>query len=101
MTKDKEVFAMNEEKIPSMPHNLILEDRRLLTVSGVSDVDSFDEQTVVVFTDKGELTVRGRNLHINKLSVEIGELLMEGQIVSLTYSDEQPKSTGFFSKVFR
>jgi sporulation protein YabP len=73
----------------------------LLTVSGVSDVDSFDEQTVVIFTDKGELTVRGRDLHINKLSVEIGELLMEGQIVSLTYSDEQPKSSGFFSKVFR
>jgi len=92
---------MNEDKIPSLPHNLILEDRRLLTVSGVSDVDSFDEQTVVIFTDKGELTVRGRDLHINKLSVEIGELLMEGQIVSLTYSDEQPKSSGFFSKVFR
>jgi sporulation protein YabP len=68
---------MNEDKIPSLPHNLILEDRRLLTVSGVSDVDSFDEQTVVIFTDKGELTVRGRDLHINKLSVEIGELLME------------------------
>ncbi|HZJ78161.1 MAG TPA: sporulation protein YabP [Clostridia bacterium] len=92
---------MNEEKISAIPHNLILEDRRLLTVSGVSDVDSFDDQTVVVFTDKGELTVRGRDLHINKLSVEIGELLMEGQIVSLTYSDEQPKATGFFGKVFR
>ncbi|NLB37226.1 MAG: sporulation protein YabP [Clostridiales bacterium] len=92
---------MNEDKIPSLPHNLILEDRRLLTVSGVSDVDSFDEQTVVIFTDKGELTVRGKDLHINKLSVEIGELLMEGQIVSLTYSDEQPKSSGFLSKVFR
>ena len=88
---------MNEDKIPSLPHNLILEDRRLLTVSGVSDVDSFDEQTVVIFTDKGELTVRGKDLHINKLSVEIGELLMEGQIVSLTYSDEQPKSSGFLS----
>ena len=56
----KEVFIMAEEKkAPAMPHNLILEDRRTLTVSGVSDVDSFDEQTVVVFTDMGELTVRG------------------------------------------
>ena len=61
-----------EKKAPAMPHNLILEDRRTLTVSGVSDVDSFDEQTVVVFTDMGELTVRGTDLHINRLSVEVG-----------------------------
>ena len=43
----------DEKNMPSMPHNLVLEDRRLLTVSGVSDVDSFDEETVVVFTDLG------------------------------------------------
>lgn len=91
----------DEKKMNAMPHNLILEDRRLLTVSGVSDVDSFDEQTVVVFTDMGELTVRGTGLHINKLSVEIGELLIEGKISSLYYSEETQKSSGFFGKVFR
>lgn len=85
----------------TMPHNLILEDRRSLSVSGVSDVDSFDEQTVIVYTDKGELTVRGSELHINRLSVETGELLLEGNISSLTYADEMPKSSGFFSRVFR
>lgn len=90
-----------EKKAPAMPHNLILEDRRTLTVSGVSDVDSFDEQTVVVFTDMGELTVRGTDLHINRLSVEVGELLMEGHISSLSYTDEPQKGGGFFSKVFR
>ena len=84
-----------------MPQNLVLEDRRLLTVSGVSDVDSFDEETIVIFTDLGELTVRGSNLHINKLSIEIGELTVEGNIAALIYSDEAPKSGGFFSKVFR
>ena len=93
---------MSEEKrVSAMPHNLVLEDRRLLTVSGVSDVDSFDEETVVVFTDLGELTVRGSNLHINRLSVEVGELTVEGNIAALIYSDEAPKSSGFFSKVFR
>lgn len=85
----------------SMPHNLILEDRRSLSVSGVSDVDSFDEQTVIVYTDKGELTVKGNELHINRLSVDTGELLLEGNIVSLTYADEMPKSTGFFSRMFK
>jgi len=87
---------------PIMPHNIILEDRRLLTVSGVSDVDSFDERTVTVFTDMGELVVRGTDLHINRLSVEVGELLLEGRIISLTYQDETPRSAGgFFGKVFR
>jgi len=87
---------------PAMPHNIILEDRRLLTVSGVSDVDSFDERTVTVFTDMGELVVRGSDLHINRLSVELGELLLEGRVVSLTYQDEAPKGAGgFFGKVFR
>ncbi len=90
-----------ERKVPSMPHNIVLEDRRMLTVSGVSDVDSFDEETVIVFTDLGELTIRGSNLHINRLSVEVGELTVEGSIAALIYSDEAPKSGGFFSKVFR
>lgn len=90
-----------EKRMNAMPHNLVLEDRRMLTVSGVSDVDSFDEETVIVFTDLGELTVRGKNLHINRLSVEVGELTVEGNIAALIYSDEAPKSGGFFSKVFR
>ena len=90
-----------EKRMQSMPHNLVLEDRKMLTVSGVSDVDSFDEQTVIVFTDMGELTVRGSNLHINRLSVEVGELTVEGNIAALIYTDEAPKSGGFFSRVFR
>ncbi len=90
-----------EKKMASMPHNLVLEDRRLLTVSGVSDVDSFDEETVVVFTDLGELTIRGANLHINRLSVDVGELTVEGNIAALIYSDDTPKNGGFFSRVFR
>lgn len=91
-----------EKKLNTMPHNLILENRNALTVSGVSDVDSFDEQTVVIFTDMGDLTVHGSNLHINKLSLDIGELTLEGKIVSLQYANDQPKgSGGFFSRVFR
>ena len=91
----------DEKRNPVMPHNLVLEDRRLLTVSGVSDVDSFDEETVIVFTDSGELTVRGSDLHINRLSVEMGELTVEGRISALVYSEDTPKNGGFFSRVFR
>lgn len=92
---------MAEEKKTAMPHNLVLEDRRLLTLSGVSDVDSFDEETVVVFTDMGELTIRGADLHINRLSVEIGELTVEGKISALIYSQDSAPKGGFFSRMFR
>lgn len=91
----------DEKKRTALPNNLILEDRHLLTVTGVSDVDSFDEQCVAVFTDRGELTVKGSELHINRLSVETGELAIEGNISALIYSDEQAPSGGFFSRVFR
>lgn len=85
-----------------LPHNVILEDRRSLTVSGVSDVDSFDEQAVLVFTDLGELTVKGEDLHISRLSLEVGELLVEGKINSLSYSESRAQqSGGFWSRVFR
>lgn len=84
-----------------VPHNIIMEDRHHLTVSGVSDVDSFDEQTVTVLTEMGELSIHGNGLHINRLSLEMGELLVEGDISSLTYEDREERPTGFFSKVFR
>lgn len=84
------------------PHNVIMEDRHTLTVSGISDVDSFDEQTVIVFTDMGELTVKGEGLHINRLSLEVGEIMIEGSISSLSYSDSKPtQEGGFWSRVFR
>lgn len=90
-----------EKKTVQLPHNIMLEDRHMLTVSGVSDVDSFDEEAVTVFTDMGELTVRGSNLHINRLSVEVGELTVEGNISALIYTDDTARGGGFFSKVFR
>ena len=73
----------NEEKRSTGAHNLILEERGSLTVTGVSDIDSFDEETVMVYTDLGELTVRGSGLHINKIDVDAGELELEGEIDSL------------------
>ena len=93
---------VEEKKVPRKAHNIILEDRHAIMVSGVSDVDSFDEQTVVLFTDMGELTVQGANLHINKLNVETGDLTMEGEIQSFSYSDDVSKHSGsFFSRLFK
>lgn len=84
-----------------LPHHVILEDRRALTVSGVSDVDSFDDMTVVIYTDLGELTVKGDGLHINRLNIETGDLTLEGKIYSLSYAEIQSRTGGFFGRLFK
>lgn len=91
---------MAEDKTITFPHNLMLEERNKLTVSGVTDIGGYDEQTIVAQTEKGELTVKGEGLHIIRMSVEMGELQVEGNIVSLQYSEIQP-SGGFFSRLFK
>ncbi|MCL2034430.1 MAG: sporulation protein YabP [Oscillospiraceae bacterium] len=90
-----------DKRVIKMKHNVIMENRRTLTVTGVMDIDSFDEETVTVFTEHGELTIKGRDLHINKIDVDTGDLLMEGDVDSLSYSDNLPQKGGFFSKLLR
>lgn len=93
---------MVEEKKKAMPHNIILEDRKRLSVSGVTDIDSFDEQTVALFCDSGELVIHGQGLHINRIDVDTGELNLEGESIDgLSYTDNHPMHGGFFSKLFR
>lgn len=82
-------------------HNLIMEDRKTLTLTGISDVDSFDEQTVVLITDIGELIIKGDSLQIKGFSVESGELSLEGRIDSLSYQKVNKNNGGFFSRLFR
>lgn len=91
---------MAEEKT-SFPHSVVLEERECLTVSGVNDVDSFDEDMIVAFTNLGELTIKGSELHISKLDTETGELNVEGDISALIYSSDQSDSSGFFGRLFR
>lgn len=86
---------------PAMPHLLNLSERRVLSVSGVQDVDSFDETTVVIYTEQGELTVKGTGLHINRLNIETGDLTLEGHVESLVYTELHTRSGGFFGKLFR
>ena len=84
------------------PHNVIMEDRARLSVSGVEDVESFDENTVVLYTGRGLLTVRGSGLRVDRLSIEGGELSIEGTFDALQYQDEQPaREGGFFARLFR
>ena len=93
---------MNEEIKQKIPHSLILDNRKSLSIAGVSDVDSFDEQTVVVYTSIGELTIKGEQLHINNLNLETGDLKIDGKVGSLVYSENKsPQNKGFFTKLFK
>ena len=89
-----------EEKGKAGPHHIIMEDRARITASGVEDVDSFDENGVTMLTNRGALVIRGRELHIDRLSIDKGELNIEGIIDSLQYIDEA-QSGGFWSRLFR
>ena len=91
----------NEEKKSMGAHNLILEERGSLTVTGVEDIDSFDDQTVVIYTGLGELTVRGNQLHIERIDLQAGELELQGQVDALTYADKPAVRGGFFARIFR
>lgn len=82
-------------------HSLILEDRKTLTLSGVCDVCGFDEHSVTLLTSLGELTVKGDELRINNFNNGSGELNMEGEVVSLSYSESKKPEGGFFSRLFR
>ncbi len=99
-------MTMDERKTinTSVIQNLILENRGKLSISGVLDVLSFDDQVVIVETELGLLTVKGDNLRINKLSIDTSEVIVEGDISSLTYSDSKTleKSKGsLISKIFK
>ena len=95
------MVVTDEKKRIKMPHSVTIEDRGKMTVTGVSDVDSFDEQTMIVYTDMGELTVRGKGLHISRLNTETGELNITGTVSAIAYTDDRAKSTGFLNRLFR
>jgi sporulation protein YabP len=84
------------------PHHVTLEERSSLTVSGVSDVERFDENEIVMTTTRGTLVVAGENLHIEKLSLDGGDLRVEGDINALTYEEERRERSGsLFARLMR
>ena len=82
--------------------NLILENRENLKISVVIDVLSFDYEIVILETELGMLTIKGEDLRINKLSIDTQDVIIEGNIVALTYSDkEEKKNSSLLGKIFK
>ena len=85
---------------PPLDHHLTLLNREELTVSGVEDVESFDETSILLSTAAGTLSVRGIGLHIEKLSLDGGDLMVNGVIDALTYVSARREQGGFFARLF-
>ncbi|MDP4118891.1 MAG: sporulation protein YabP [Bacillota bacterium] len=83
-------------------HNVIMEGRRKISVSGVQDMECFDDGRVVIYTSMGVMEIKGINFHMNKLSLDTGEVIVEGDIDSVAYEEAkapQKNKGGFFSKL--
>ena len=94
----------NNSITTNVVQNLILENREKLSISGVLDVLSFDDQIVILETELGLLTVKGENLRINKLSLDTEEVIVDGEIYNLGYSEknsDRKNEGGLFSKIFK
>ena len=83
--------------------NIVLENRERLSISGVLDVLSFDDQIIIVETELGLLTIKGEDLRINKLSIDTSETIVNGNIMQIAYSENtmEKKGEGLFSKIFK
>ena len=86
--------------MPAAGHRLELVGREHLTVTGVEDVERFDESGIVMSTSAGTLVVSGEELHIGKLALDGGELHVDGRIDSVTYEEDARGQGGFFSRLF-
>lgn len=92
---------MNDyNSMPQAAHRLELIGRDRLTVSGVEDVERFDEEGIIMSTSAGTLVITGEDLHIGKLSLDGGELHVDGRIDSVTYEDQAPSRGGFLGRLF-
>ena len=92
---------MNDyNSMPQTAHRLELVGRERLMVSGVEDVERFDETGIIMSTSAGTLVITGEDLHIGNLSLDGGELHVDGRVDSVSYEDDGPSRGGFFSRLF-
>ena len=82
-------------------YSVHIEGRELMSVSGVKDVDCFNETEIELVTDVGALRIEGSGLHMTKLSLDDAQVIVEGEIYALEYTDTQEQRGSLFSRMFR
>ena len=95
---------MPDDRVPVKNHRIELSNRKTLLITGVKDVQSFDEQEILLETEQGMLLIRGSKLHIGRLSIERGETDVDGRVDSLIYTElKSPAKSGksLLERMFR
>lgn len=83
-------------------HNFIMQNRQTVVMTGVKEVESFNDSEIFLHTELGELCVKGKNLNISKVSVETGDLEMQGTVSAVFYGeDKERKPRNFITKLFK
>lgn len=92
---------MSELKMSFKNQNVIIEDRNRISITGVEQVDSFNENTIILLTIKGGITIKGEDLNISKLNLDEGNVRITGLINSFTYNNKELVSKNLISKIFK
>ena len=92
---------MQKEEQGKRWHNIVLEDRKVLRATGIKDVEGFDETKVYAMLEGLAFTIGGKNLKVISFSAESGNLIVEGDIESVTYSNSLSRKAGIFERIFR
>lgn len=91
-----------KQKKPAKEHRVNMENRSKVVITGVTDTDKFTESSVLLYTCMGELIIKGKGLRVTLLSVESGDMCVEGEIDSIIYGDSQVKSPlGFMGRLLK
>ncbi|WFA07733.1 sporulation protein YabP [Tissierella sp. Yu-01] len=92
---------MSENRINAKAQNILIEDRNNITISGVEQVDSFNENTIILSTIKGGLSIKGENLNVSKLNLDEGNVRISGTVNSLTYISKEGAPKNLMGKIFK
>lgn len=98
-----EGINLAEERKKDTRHRMILEDRERMSITGVIDVLSFDEESIIAETEKGMLILRGNNMHVGKLNLDEGEVSVDGLIDTIEYSEGgiSKGKNSFLNRIFK
>ena len=81
--------------------HIIIENRKKISISGVVEVESFDDMSMNLITDLGILLIKGNDIKIEKLNLDTGEIVANGEFISAEYTSDDAERPGFFSRIFK
>lgn len=94
-------IKVNENAMRIRSHAIRIDNRELMSVTGVKDVESFNEQEIRLVTEAGILHIEGMELHMTKLNLDDGQVIVEGEIIAMEYDEPLKERGGMFSRIFR